>query len=105
MRCSGATHERPRLTRLLLDFFAARKPAAAADFRCTTIQINFNYEAAIHVDKFNLGPSYIVGLGDYGAPNNEEAGALSDLAGHLWVQGDGAVDVRRIFVLFDGMLP
>ena len=28
-------------------------------------QVNKNYSAALHVDKFNLGPSYIVGLGDF----------------------------------------
>ena len=28
-------------------------------------QVNKNYETALHVDGNNMGPSYIVGLGDY----------------------------------------
>ena len=35
------------------------------DFKFTSIQVNKNYESALHCDKKNLGPSAIVGLGDY----------------------------------------
>ena len=101
MRVSGATHERPRLVKLLCDVFRAHAPDPA--FRFTTIQINCNYEAALHVDKFNLGPSYIVGVGDYGPP--EDAKLPAEFAGRLWVQGRGALDVREQFVLFDGNAP
>ncbi|EGB02453.1 hypothetical protein AURANDRAFT_72852, partial [Aureococcus anophagefferens] len=101
MRVSGATHERPRLAKLLCDVFRAHAPDPA--FRFTTIQINCNYEAALHVDKFNLGPSYIVGVGDYGPPEDPKLPA--EFAGRLWVQGRGALDVREQFVLFDGNAP
>ncbi|KAH8091458.1 acetylcholine-gated cation-selective channel [Aureococcus anophagefferens] len=101
MRVSGATHERPRLAKLLCDVFRAHAPDPA--FRFTTIQINCNYEAALHVDKFNLGPSYIVGAGDYGPPEDPKLPA--EFAGRLWVQGRGALDVREQFVLFDGNAP
>ena len=29
------------------------------------VQVNKNYASGLHVDKNNLGPSYIVGVGDY----------------------------------------
>ncbi|KAH8063500.1 hypothetical protein JL722_2674 [Aureococcus anophagefferens] len=63
---------------------APRRGAHAPDpaFRFTTIQINCNYEAALHVDKFNLGPSYIVGVGDYGPPEDPKLPA--EFAGRLW---------------------
>ena len=35
------------------------------DFKYTTIQINKNILSPPHVDKNNVGPSYIIGLGDY----------------------------------------
>ena len=35
------------------------------DFEYTTIQINKNIMSPPHVDKNNIGPSYIIGLGDY----------------------------------------
>ena len=87
--------------KLLCDVFKAHAPDPA--FRFTTIQINCNYEAALHVDKFNLGPSYIVGVGDFGPPEDPKLPA--EFAGRLWVQGRGALDVRERFVLFDGNAP
>ncbi len=35
------------------------------DFTYTTIQLNKNIESAPHIDKNNVGDSYIIGLGDY----------------------------------------
>merc|ERR1712100_505961 len=35
------------------------------DFFFTSITLNHNYAAKMHVDKGNEGTSYIVGLGDY----------------------------------------
>ena len=35
------------------------------DFKFTSIQFNKNYKIAKHIDKFNTGKSYIIGLGDY----------------------------------------
>ena len=41
-------------------------------------QVNKNYLSAMHVDKNNFGPSYIVGVGDY-------------TAGALWIQSEGCL--------------
>ena len=54
-----------------------------------SIQINKNYRSAMHLDKNNLGPSYIMGLGDY-------------TEGKLWGLHMGAVDVKEQWVQFDG---
>ena len=43
----------------------------------------------MHVDKNNLGPSYIVGVGDY-------------TEGGLWYQPRGEVQCRHKWELFDG---
>ncbi|KAH8044020.1 hypothetical protein JL721_12976 [Aureococcus anophagefferens] len=48
------------------------RPGAPAPRGLVLGAINCNYEAALHVDKFNLGPSYIVGVGDY-PPGGPEA--------------------------------
>jgi hypothetical protein len=41
-------------------------------------KVNKNYQSAMHCDKLNLGPSYIVGVGNY-------------TDGGLWVHGRGEV--------------
>ncbi|KAH8052880.1 PDX1 C-terminal inhibiting factor 1 [Aureococcus anophagefferens] len=99
--CASRRDARAAALAALCDVFRAHAPDPA--FRFTTIQINCNYEAALHVDKFNLGPSYIVGVGDYGPPEDPKLPA--EFAGRLWVQGRGALDVREQFVLFDGNAP
>lgn len=58
---SAGTIRHPWLTRLLVG--ALRK--VAPDFPFTSIQLNYNYSTRPHVDKNNLGTSYIVGCGDY----------------------------------------
>lgn len=116
MQLAQATRDKPNLGRLLSAFF--RDQCGDALFRYTTIQINANYEAALHVDKFNLGPSYIVGVGDWRSPTTSEASdELTEpyrqsrhplepkLAGRLWVQGHGALDCREKWVAFDGNTP
>lgn len=35
------------------------------NFKYTTIQVNKNVQCEPHIDKNNVGPSYIIGLGDY----------------------------------------
>lgn len=69
---SLATSRHPWLTRLL----AAAMRMEAPEFPFTSIQVNYNYAAKPHVDRNNLGPSYIVALG-------EHAG------GDLWVHEEG----------------
>lgn len=116
MQLAQATRDKPNLARLLSAFF--RNQCGDPLFRYTTIQINANYEAALHVDKFNLGPSYIVGVGDWRSPTTSEASdelieshrqprhpLEPKLAGRLWVQGHGALDCREKWVAFDGNTP
>lgn len=67
---SLATARRPWLTKLLVGFLRSEcgegKPF-------TSIQVNMNYAAKLHVDRNNLGTSHIVGLGNY-------------TGGDLWVE-------------------
>lgn len=101
MQPAQATRDMPNLAKLLARFF--REACGDPDFRYTTIQINANYEAALHVDKFNLGPSYIVGVGDWGPPDVSHLDP--SLAGQLWVHGRGPLDCRRTWQAFDGNSP
>ena len=43
--------------------------ALPSGFHFTSIQLNKNYLSAMHVDKGNAGPSYIVGLGNFEGGN------------------------------------
>ena len=79
---------RPKLTDLLVRWMRQHKP----DFHFTSIQVNKDYQSALHVDSNNMGPSYIVGLGDY-------------IGGELWQEGRGALDVKGKFVETDGNVP
>jgi hypothetical protein len=54
---------RPKLTRLLVAFARAHIPDQRFCFNAITI--NEGFASAMHTDKFNLGPSYIVALGDF----------------------------------------
>jgi hypothetical protein len=46
----------------------------------------------MHVDGNNLGPSYVVGIGDF-------------TEGQLWVEGKGVIDVHNTWTAFDGNVP
>ena len=85
---SSFARRRPNLSATLVAFATKYVP----DFRFTSIQVNKNYLSALHVDKNNLGPSYIVGIGDY-------------TEGGLWVQSHGEVATRHKWQLFDGNVP
>jgi len=89
IQLSIACKQRPRLTRLLACFCRAHNPTA----RFNAITINKDYASALHIDKYNLGPSLIVSLGPY------ESG------GELWTHDLGAVDARNRFRQFDGNIP
>ena len=56
---------RPNTTKMLLEYFRQTKPSYEKDFYYTTMQLNRNYSARLHVDKNNHGPSYIIALGEY----------------------------------------
>lgn len=103
IQIAQATRDKPNLARLLASFFQYQ--CGDPEFTYTTIQINANYQAALHVDKFNLGPSYIVGVGDWEAPSSQSSSSAQELAGKLWVQGCGALDCREAWVAFDGNTP
>ena len=91
---SRHTRERPNLCRLLCDFARRELPG----FHFTSIQVNKDYAAELHVDKKDAGDSRIIGLGPY-------------RGGQLWVDdgshaGKGRVaDIRGRWLGFDGNLP
>lgn len=65
------------------------------DFNFTSIQFNKNYKIAKHIDKYNEGKSYIIGLGDY------EGGELL-----IYFNGPDnpptPIDIKNKFYTFDG---
>jgi len=72
---ASGTVKHPWVTRLLIGALRCEAP----DFPFTSIQINYDYASRPHVDKSNLGTSYILGLGDY-------------TGGEVWVHDeDGSV--------------
>eukprot|EP00931_Biecheleriopsis_adriatica_P010486 TRINITY_DN11155_c0_g1_i1.p1 TRINITY_DN11155_c0_g1~~TRINITY_DN11155_c0_g1_i1.p1 ORF type:complete len:371 (-),score=51.23 TRINITY_DN11155_c0_g1_i1:22-1134(-) len=91
---SRNTRERPNLARLLCAFARHELPS----FRFTSIQVNKDYAAELHVDKYDAGDSRIIGLGDY-------------TGGQLWVDDGGHGGRGRVANLhgrwlgFDGNLP
>lgn len=82
-----ASQECPNLTKLVTGWAAATLPDAG--FRYGSVQVNYNYRARKHIDSNNLGPSFIIGLGDY-------------TGGALWTGDRGVVDCRHSWKLFDG---
>ena len=92
IQVAEASRQRPRLTRLLVAFGRATIPDP--EFRFNAIQINKDYATAMHTDKCNLGPSYIIALGDWPRPGGE-----------LWAHDLGAVDVHHRWQRFDGNTP
>ena len=61
-------------------------------FEWTTIQLNLNYLSTLHVDRSNLGASYIIGFDDYEG-------------GELYIYEQGTVCCKGRFVPFDGNTP
>ena len=57
--------ENPTMTNMLLEYVRQTKPPYEKYFYNTTMQLNRNYSARLHVDKNNHGPSYIIALGEY----------------------------------------
>jgi hypothetical protein len=80
---------RPSLTRELVRFGRHFLPAS---FKFTSIQLNHNFASALHVDDYNSGPSYIVGLGTYAG-------------GELWTLEHGPLDCHHSFCHYDGTEP
>jgi hypothetical protein len=63
-----------------------------SSFKFTSIQLNHNFASALHVDDYNSGPSYIVGLGGYEG-------------GELWTLEHGPLDCHHRFCHYDGTEP
>jgi hypothetical protein len=74
----------PNLYRLLKKFIAETHP----DFKYTTIQVNKNLECLPHIDKNNVGDSYIIALGDF-------------IGGELTIEGQN-YNIRNRWKRFDG---
>ena len=55
----------PNTTKMLLESFRQAKPPYEKDFYNTTMELNRNYSARLHVDKNNHGPSFIIALGGH----------------------------------------
>ena len=103
---SNATLERPELTKLLVRYgrrylpgfhFSSIQvrssvplalaqllppPQRLSDISSPPPQVNYNFMSVLHVDSNNLGPSAIVGVGNFSG-------------GGLWVQGQGGLAVKR----------
>ena len=73
-----------QLYKVLRDLIKHHDP----EFKYTTIQVNKNVFCAPHVDKNNVGPSYVIALGDF-------------TGGHIVVEGREK-DIRNTFLKFDG---
>lgn len=86
---SDFARRRPGLTRELVRFGVAHLPKG---FKFTSIQLNHNFASELHVDDFNSGSSYIVGLGSY-------------KGGALWTLEHGPLECKHTFVNYDGTEP
>ena len=76
----------PELYEELCNLINISKP----DFKYTTIQVNKNVVSNPHVDKNNVGPSYIIALGDFSG-------------GKLVIEGD-EYNIKNRWKNFDGKL-
>ena len=67
LKVSDSSMKSPNLTALLTAYVNNTVPAddRGKTFPFSSLQVNFNYAAKPHVDKNNLGPSYIISLGDH----------------------------------------
>lgn len=72
------------LFKLLQELIQRHKP----DFEYTTIQVNKNVFCDPHIDKNNVGPSYVIALGDF-------------TGGHLVIEGK-EFDIQHKFKKFNG---
>lgn len=76
----------PDLLKNLTNLITSHDP----NFEWTTIQINKNIQSPPHIDKNNVGMSYIIGFGDY-------------TGGDLVIEGIPH-DIKNKFLKFDGTL-
>ena len=113
--CSRTMKAWPRLSHLLTTWFAQQMP----EFKFTTIQLNRNYGAKMHVDGNNHGLSAIMALGDYTGgelwlydpeEGTDEMEVKDNLRGYpelkvgMKVRGK-KLSIKHVFILFDGNRP
>eukprot|EP00811_Abedinium_folium_P028413 NODE_4396_length_1897_cov_4.832768.p1 GENE.NODE_4396_length_1897_cov_4.832768~~NODE_4396_length_1897_cov_4.832768.p1 ORF type:complete len:541 (-),score=79.15 NODE_4396_length_1897_cov_4.832768:168-1790(-) len=102
---SRPSRERPMLAKLICALARHEMPG----FTFTSVQLNKNYAAALHVDKNDAGHSAIIGLGDYtggqlwldSVPNGV---AIAPMAASK-VSSGAAIDIRGRWSVFDGNMP
>ena len=63
MKISKVSESFPALTKFSNAVLSATLPEA--EFKWSSLQCNYNYAAKRHVDGNNLGPSYIMALGEH----------------------------------------
>lgn len=86
----------PGLTKLLCRFLRQHQP----DFCFTSIQVNCGFASRAHVDRFNLGPSWIYALGDFEGgelwvEDAEVAEGDEHVCIHNILSANGAVSYRK----------
>ena len=104
MQVSAVSQNFPKLTELVAAWTRAELPG----FPFSSLQINYNYAAKKHVDGNNIGPSYIVSLGDHEGGGLWVADTFVEKAtddGGTVLRGGGGeavVECHRRWSLFDG---
>jgi hypothetical protein len=76
----------PELYESITDLIRLYKP----DFKYTTVQVNKNVRSKPHVDKNNVGPSYIIALGEF-------------TGGNLFIEGE-KFNIKNKWKNFNGTL-
>ena len=66
--------------------------------------MNKDVECNLHIDGNNLGPTQIIGIGDY-KPKPQPTTISERYGGQLWIQGRGPQDVKHRWCKFDGNIP
>eukprot|EP00928_Gymnodinium_smaydae_P086356 TRINITY_DN7040_c1_g1_i2.p1 TRINITY_DN7040_c1_g1~~TRINITY_DN7040_c1_g1_i2.p1 ORF type:complete len:282 (+),score=9.93 TRINITY_DN7040_c1_g1_i2:104-949(+) len=87
----------------------------APDFPFTSVQLNYGYASKPHVDKNNLGTSFIIGLGEYSGGElwvHDESGDVSyvleateDVTGYYRVGralSGTDLSIQNVWTVFDG---
>ncbi len=87
VKTSVWTYRNPKLWDILTEFIK-KGTFDGPEFNFTSITINKNFQCQPHVDKNNVGLSYIIGLGDY-------------VGGELTIEGK-QYDIHNQWLLFDG---
>ena len=107
---SKLTQAFPQLSRFIVGWVKDTLPTMGDDddvFPFSSLQINYNYGAARHVDKNNVGPSYITSIGPHTGGKLWTAETYKDesllLKGITYANnGPGIIDCHNQWKLFNG---